>query len=53
MYWIMGQHSGQEIFKNIRKVGIFNPRLNIVYLLDISSISKEIITEVERDVICY
>ena len=24
MYWIMGQHSGQEIFKNITKLGIFN-----------------------------
>ena len=53
MYWIMGQHSGQEIYKTIQKLGIFNPRLNIVYLLDMKAISKEIITEVERDIICY
>lgn len=53
MYWIMGQHSGQEIYKNIQKLGIFNPRLNVVYLLDMKSISEEIITEVERDIIGY
>lgn len=30
----MGQHSGQDVFKGITKLGIFNPRLNTVYLLD-------------------
>ena len=53
MYWIMGQHSGQEIYKSIQNLGIFNPRLNEVYLLNVNTISKEIITKVERDVICY
>ena len=27
MYWIMGQHSGKDEFKNISNLGIFNPRL--------------------------
>ena len=49
----MGQHSGQKIYKSIQNLGIFNPRLNEVYLLNVNTISKEIITEVERDVICY
>lgn len=53
MYWIMGQHSGQEIFRNISKLGIFNPRLNSVYLLDITKVSADIIKTVEDDVICY
>lgn len=53
MYWIMGQHSGQAIFKNITKLGIFNPRLNTVYLLDISSIPVETIRIVEKEIICY
>ena len=35
MYWIMGQHSGKPEFKNITKLGIFNPRLNTVYTLNI------------------
>ena len=53
MYWIMGQHSGQEIYKSITKLGIFNPRLNTVYLLDMKNISDEIIQTVEKEVICY
>lgn len=53
MYWIMGQHSGQELYKSIQKLGIFNPRLNKIYLLNMQRVSKETIAEVERDVICY
>lgn len=53
MYWIMGKHSGKLEFKNINKLGVFNPRLNIVYLLETSEISQEIIKKVENDVICY
>ena len=53
MYWIMGQHSGQDIYKGVRKLGIFNPRLNRVYLIEIESIPIEIIEEIEKNVICY
>lgn len=53
MYWIMGQHSGQKVYKNITRLGIFNPRLNFVYTLDLVDIAPEIIEEIERDVICY
>lgn len=53
MYWIMGQHAEQDIFKSIKKLGIFNPRLNTVYILDINKVSKETISIVENDIICY
>lgn len=53
MYWIMGQHSGQEVFKKIIQLGIFNPRLNTVYLLKIEHIPKDVIKTVEKEVICY
>ena len=53
MYWIMGQHSGQEIFKNITKIGLYNPRQNVAYKLDVSKIPAEVIREVEGKVICY
>ena len=53
MYWIMGQHSGQKIYENIIKLGVFNPRLNLVYTLEINDISPEIIKEIEDDIICY
>ncbi|MBR5923407.1 MAG: hypothetical protein IKZ59_06395 [Clostridia bacterium] len=53
MYWIMGQHSGQDIFKSITKIGLFNPRSNTVYLKEVSTIPNDIIKTVENDVICY
>ncbi len=53
MYWIIGQHDGSPKYKNIKKLGIFNPRLNIVYTLNVSQIPAEIIEAVEKDVICY
>lgn len=53
MYWIMGQHSGKVEFKDIKRLGIFNPRLNTIYLLDMNKVADGVITEVEKDVICY
>lgn len=52
-YWIMGQHSGQTIYQNIKRIGLFNPRFNTVYLLDVNRVSHDIIAEVENNVICY
>jgi hypothetical protein len=53
MYWVMGQHSGQKVFKDITKLGIFNPRLNRVYLLNVKDIPENTIKTVERDIVCY
>ncbi len=53
MYWIMGKHSGQEVFTGINKIGIFNPRLNAIYLLDVNKIPEDVIKAVEKDVIGY
>lgn len=53
MYWIMGQHSGKQIYENISKIGIFNPRLNIEYLLNVADIPQDTINTIEQEVICY
>lgn len=53
MYWIMGQHSGQEIFKSINRIGIFNPRLNSVFSYAVSNVPPEVIQEIETMVIGY
>jgi len=53
MYYIMGCHSIHKEFQNIKRLGIFNPRLNKVYLLDIANISDEIVREVSSEVIGY
>ena len=53
MYWIMGQHSGKPEFKNIKNIGIFNPRLNTVYTFPISKVDPATIKTIENEVICY
>lgn len=53
IYYIMGKHSRQAIFKNINKIGIFNPRLNTAYLKNIGEIPISTIKEVETKVIGY
>lgn len=53
MYWRMGLHSIHNEFKTVKYLGIYNPRMNIVYRLDIKDIPDEVISEVEQDVIGY
>lgn len=53
MYWIMGLHSIHPEFKNIKFLGIYNPRLNCVYRLNITQIPSEVIDEVSTKVIGY
>ena len=53
VYWIMGQHSGQRVFNTVSRVGIYNPRMNVAFLLDIAKLPAETIKAVEDEVICY
>lgn len=53
MYYIMGKHSGKPEFDGITKLGVFNPRLNVAYVLDVKKISSDVIAAVEHDVIGY
>ena len=53
IYYIMGQHSIHKEFESIKRLGVFNPRLNSVYYIDISEIEKTIIDEVSKEIIGY
>ncbi len=53
MYYLLGIHSIHEEFHSATQLGIFNPRLNNVYLLNISDIPSNIIKEVSEKVIGY
>lgn len=53
MYYIMGLHSDYPEFNNVRHLGLFNPRLNLAYTLDVDNISSDVIRTIESDVICY
>ncbi|MEM5591946.1 hypothetical protein AAHH67_09780 [Niallia circulans] len=53
IYYLMGLHSIHDEFQEVDKIGIFNPKLNKVYVREIKDIPSEIITEVSKDVIGY
>lgn len=54
VYYLMGLRSKHaDQFKNLSSLGIFNPRLNKVYLLDIENIPKDVMREVSEAVIGY
>jgi len=52
IYYLLGINSIDSIqYKDVTKLGIFNPRLNTVYTYDISNISDEVLMEVGEKVI--
>jgi len=53
MYYLMGLRSGDDNLHGIERLGIFNPRLDKVYLLNVIDIPSEVIQAVETDVIGY
>ena len=53
MYCIITKHPKKQIFNHINKIGIFSPRLNVVYLFDMNKVSKTLINLMEKNVICY
>ena len=54
VYYLMGlRSSNRERFKQVERIGFFNPRLNVSYFKYIKSIPSEIIQTVEREVIGY
>lgn len=53
-YYVLGLHSdNKEMFTKLNKIGVFNPRLNLAYIVNISDIAQETIYNVEKEVIGY
>ena len=53
MYWRMGLHSIHPEYENVKYLGVYNPRMNIVYRLDVNDIPADVISTVETEVIGY
>lgn len=53
IYYLMGQHSVQDYYKPLTKIGIYNPRLNTVYTKKVSDIDETILNEIATKVIGY
>lgn len=54
VYYIMGLHSiHSEEFNSVKYLGIYNPRMNKIYIINTNSIPKNIIEDVSMNVIGY
>lgn len=53
MYWRMGLHSIHTEFQDIEYLGIYNPRMNEACRIAVDDIPKDVIAEVEKEVIGY
>lgn len=53
MYWRMGLHSIHSEYEKVRYIGVYNPRLNIVYRLDVRVIPAFLVQFLEATVIGY
>lgn len=53
IYSIMGKKSIHKEFESIKKLGIYNPRLNTVYTLDVEQINNDLIETISSEVIGY
>lgn len=53
MHYFMGLHTRQKEFRAVKNLGLFNPRLNIVYLIETRRISQETKERISREVIGY
>lgn len=53
MYWIMGKRSVCPELRSVKRLGVFNPRLNVSYVLDTATIPDDVVREVCRDVFGY
>lgn len=53
IYWRMGLRSDYETFKNIKYLGIFNPRKNKVFKYDLNNLNRDTITIIDKGIIGY
>ena len=50
-YYLMVKHS-KEVFKDVKKLGFFNPRKGVVYTLKIARIPKKMINYISKEILC-
>lgn len=51
LYYLLAKRSGQERFKEIDSLGIFNPRLNTSYSLNVDEVDPEVLEEISTNVL--
>ncbi len=49
----MAHHSTVPEYRKLTKVGLFNPRLNAAYLLDMDNVPESVTARIESEVMQY
>lgn len=52
-YWLLGLHSTHAVYRRVRRLGFYNPRLDVVWLLPVSDIPEDVVREVCVRVLGY
>lgn len=53
VYWRLGVHSVHDAYRAVRRLGLFNPRLDAVWLLDVDGIDAGLVSWVDHELIGY
>lgn len=53
IYWRLGIHSVDDEYQSVKYLGVCNPRRNEVYLVSVSDLPRDLISEVDAVVIGY
>lgn len=51
IYALLGQNCDDPFYQGIKTVGIYNPRLDVAYTLDLNEIDRDTINEIKSDVV--
>ena len=53
IYWRLGLHSVHPEYRHVKYLGVYNPRMNMIYRYPVADISDEVIEELDYSTICY
>ena len=53
IYWRLGLHSTHPEYRDVKYLGVYNPRMNMIYRYPVADISDEAIEELDYSIICY
>lgn len=53
VYWLMGLHSVHTVYRDVRRLGLFNPRLDAAWIIDVDRMDAGMVGRVEREVVGY
>ena len=53
IYFLMAKRSTVDSYTGLMKIGIFNPRLNAAFQLDMSQVPEQVLDAIRKDVIGY